>query len=294
LYDDVVRTFKQDDFAKFEFPRIVKEDWPSIFKIKYAMADLLYFNKDWAKCGPAFDSVVAEDPNGPQAPEPPYPSLLCYQNIYPEQHQGGADKKGSGNLPASAKKSDAGKKNEKKLAPKDFTDGQKGMITAFNRYICYIKPTAGDKEANENYVEVKFARGRTYFEAQHWEEAALAFRDVAMNYADKDVGIYAAQFYLESLNVLGSQVEPTHPSCYDDMAGDVPKFIDLYCKGDKAKQNAEQCGILNRIQRDIERLQAEELVKAADKKGGADAYKMYEKGAQLYLDMWKKYSEGPC
>src|SRR5262249_48480379 len=119
-------------------------------------------------------------------------------------------------------------------------------------------------------------------------------RDIAINYSDKDVGIYASQFYLESLNVLGSGVEPTHPSCYDDMAADVPKFIDLYCKGDKAKQNAEQCGILNRIQRDIERLQAEELIKKADKTGGADSYKMYEKGAGLYLEMWKKYSEAAC
>jgi TolA-binding protein len=295
LYEDVVKTFKQEDFAKFEFPRIVKEDWPTIFKIKYAMADLLYFNKDWAKCGPAFDSVVAEDPNGPQAAEAAYAAVLCYQNIYTEQHAGGKDKKSSGNLPTASKadpKKDQSK--TKQLAPKDFTEGQKGMITAFNRYICYIKPAAGDKEANDNYVEVKFARARTYFEAQHWEEAALAFRDVAMNYADKDVGIYAAQFYLESLNVLGSSVEPTHPTCYDDMAQDVPKFLDLYCKGDKAKQNAEQCGTLNGIQRDIERLQAEELIKAADKKGGADSYKMYEKGGQLYLDMWKKYSEAAC
>ena len=65
LYDMVVKTFKQEDFAKFEFPRIVKEDWPNIFKIKYAMADLLWFQKDWAKCGPAFDAVVAEDPDRP-------------------------------------------------------------------------------------------------------------------------------------------------------------------------------------------------------------------------------------
>ncbi len=295
LYEDVVHTFKQEDFAKFEFPRIVKEDWPTIFKIKYAMADLLYFQKDWAKCGPAFDSVVAEDPDGPTAPEAAYAAVLCYQNIYTEQHAGGKEKKGSGNLPDSAKKGDknANAAKAKALSPKDFTEGQKGMITAFNRYICYIKPAAGDREANENYVEVKFARGRTYFEAQHWEEAALAFRDIAMNYPDKEVGIYAAQFYLESLNVLGQSLEPTHPACYDDMAQDVPKFIELYCQGDKQKSNAEQCGILLRIQRDIERLRAEELVKAADK-GGADAPKQYEKAATAYLEMWKKYSEAAC
>ncbi len=38
---------------------------------------------------------------------------------------------------------------------------------------------------------MKYARGRTYFEAQHWEEAALAFRDVALNHTDKDVGIFS-------------------------------------------------------------------------------------------------------
>ena len=102
LYDKVVTNFKQEQFAKFEFPRIIKEDWPNIFKIKYAMADLLYFQKDWEKCGPAFDSVVAEDPNGTQAAEAAYASVLCYQNIYTEKHKDGSDRKGSGNLPSSA------------------------------------------------------------------------------------------------------------------------------------------------------------------------------------------------
>ncbi len=297
LYDKVVTNFKQEQFAKFEFPRIIKEDWPNIFKIKYAMADLLYFQKDWAKCGPAFDSVVAEDPNGPQAAEAAYASVLCYQNIYLETHKDGSDKKGSGNLPSSASgKSDKDKKaaEKAKFLPKNFSDNQKGMITAFNRYVCYIKPSATDKEAQEQYVEVKYARGRTYFEAQHWEEAALAFRDVALNHADKDVGIYASQLYLESLNVLGANMDPPRPSCYDDMAEDVPRFIELYCKGGKEKDNAEQCGILIRIQRDIERLRAEKLVEAADKMGGPEALKSYEKAAVAYMDMWKKYGEAAC
>jgi TolA-binding protein len=295
LYDNLVKTFKQEDFARFEFPRIVKEDWPNIFKIKYQMADLLYFQKDWAKCGPAFDAVVAEDPNGPTAPEAAFASVLCYQNIYTETHKDGSDKRGSGNLPSSAggKKDDKKKGDKAKFAPKDFTDNQRGMLTAFNRYICYIKPPAGDKEANEQYVDVKYARGRTYFEAQHWEEAAIAFRDVALNHADKDVGIYASQLYLESLNVLGSSIEQSRPSCYDDMNQDVPRFVELYCRGGKEKENAEQCGILIRIQRDLERIRAEELVKAADR-GGKDAAKQYEQAATSYLEMWKKYGESAC
>jgi TolA-binding protein len=294
LYQSVVTTFKQEDFEKFEFPRIVKEDWPNIFKIKYAMADLLYFQKDWEKCGPAFDSVVAEDPSGPQAAEAAYASVLCYQNVYTEAHKDGSDKKGSGNLPSGEKsKKDPKAADRAKYAPKEFTENQKGMITAFNRYVCYIKPAANDKEATEQYVEVKYARGRTYFEAQHWEEAALAFRDVALNHSDQEVGIFATQLYLESLNVLGTSSDPPRPSCYDDMAADVPKFIELYCTGGKEKDNAEQCGILIKIQRDIERLRAEKIVEAADR-GGADALQNYAKGAQAYLDLWKKYGEAAC
>lgn len=297
LYDKVILGFKQDQFAKFEFPRIVKEDWPSISKIKYAMADLLYFNKDWAKCGPAFDAVVADDPTGAQAPEAAYAAVLCYQNIYTETHKGGQERKGTGNLPGG--ESEKGKKGAKQpvskakeLAPKEFTPNQKGMLTAFSRYICYVKPPANDKEAQEQYVEVKYARARTYFEAQHWEEAALGFRDVALNHADKDASIYASQLYLESLNILGSSLEPAHPSCYDDMATDVPKFIESFCQKGKEK-DAEQCGTLIRIQRDIERLRAEKLVEAASK-GGADAPKQFEKAANSYMDMWRKYSEEAC
>jgi TolA-binding protein len=295
LYDKVIGNFKADQFAKFEFPRIVKDDWPSISKIKYAMADLLYFNKDWAKCGPAFDAVVADDPQGAQAPEAAYAAVLCYQNIYSETHKGDQARKGTGNLPGGEdKKKGKGTpaSKAKELAPKEFTENQKGMLTAFSRYVCYIKPPANDKEAQEQYVEVKYARARTYFEAQHWEEAALGFRDVAINHADKDAAIYASQLYLESLNILGSSLEPAHPSCYDDMAADVPKFIESFCQKGKEK-DAEQCGTLIRIQRDIERLRAEKLVEAAGK-GGADAPKQFEKAANAYMEMWHKYSEDAC
>ena len=103
LYKRVVDTWKQEEFATFQFPRIVKDDWPNIYKIKYAMADLLYFQKDWAKCGPAFDSVVSENPSAPEAPEAAYAAVLCYQNIYDETHKGGQDKKGAGNLPGQKK-----------------------------------------------------------------------------------------------------------------------------------------------------------------------------------------------
>ncbi len=144
-----------------------------------------------------------------------------------------------------------------KLKPKEFTEVQKGMISAFNRYICYIHPGASDTQGQDQLVEVQYARARTYFEAQHWEEAAAAFHDIAMAHADKDVGIYAAQLYLESVNVLGSHSNPPRPSCFDEMAVDVPKFLELYCTGDKLTKNKDQCETLTKTQCDIQRLKAQ-------------------------------------
>jgi tetratricopeptide (TPR) repeat protein len=292
LYKRVVDTWKSDEFATFEFPRIVKDDWPTIYKIKYAMADLLYFQKDWAKCGPAFDSVVAENPQAAEAPEAAYASVLCYQNIYEETHKGDTAKKGSGNLPGQKKdKAAQAAEDKEKLKPKEMTENQKGMVQAFNRYICFIHPPANDNAGQEQLVEVKYARARTYFESQHWEEAGYGFRDIALNNSDRDVGIYAAQLYLESVNVLGSNFGKT--SCFDDMEKDVPKFIELYCQGDKATKNADQCVTLNKIQVDILRLKAEHTVADADKAGGKDALKKYETGGTAYFEMFRKYCQDP-
>ncbi len=294
LYDLVVTGFTQKQFSKFKFPRIIKEDWPDIPKIRYAMADLLYFQKDWAKCGPAFDSVVAEDPNGANAAEAAFASVLCYQNIYAEKHKDGSHRKGGGNMPTAAKGKKGKKAEAAKFKAKPFTTEQQGMITAFNRYVCYIKPPKGDKDAAEQYVEVKYARGRTYFESQHWEEAAWAFRDVALSHPNHDASVYAAQLYLESLNILGSKIDPVRPGCYDHMEEDVPTFIKNYCSEKKKEENEEQCGILFRIQRDIERLKAENMVKACDEGKATGCIKKYEKAGNLYYALWKKYGEEAC
>lgn len=299
LYKKVADTFTAEDFAKFEFPRIVKEDWPTIYKVKYAMADLLYFQKRWEECGPAFDSVVAENPTGPDAAEAAYAAVLCYQKMYDQMYKGDADKKGKGLGPKGASEADRqSKKGEwEKFKPKEFTKQQTGMVTAFNRYVCYIKPAENDAEAQQQYVDVKFARARTYFEAQHWEEAALAFRDIAINYPKNDAGIFAAQLYLEAVNVLGSKAEPPRPTCFDDMAADVPVFLENYCKGSGLEDNKEQCELLTRIQFDVKRLAAQKKVELADTQADKGDYKSalenYKAGGDAYLEIWRGYCEGP-
>jgi tetratricopeptide (TPR) repeat protein len=294
LYQKVVDNFTQEEFSKFSFPRIVKEDWPNIYKIRYAMADLLYVQQRWEDCGPAFDAVVDENPQSAEAPQAAYAAVLCYQKMYDQLHKGESDRKGKGLAPTRA---DVGGKDKKaneweKFKPREFTDMQKGMIGAFNRYVCYIQPPPGNKQAEEQYVEVKYARARTYFEAQHWAEAAIAFRDIALNYKDQDAAIYAGQLYLEAVNVLGSKNEPPKPACFEEMSKDVPKFIENFCSPDKYAEEKENCDLLTRIQCDIRRLGAEKTVELADG-GGDQSLELYKKGGDSYIQIWRDYGEGP-
>ncbi|MGO9839509.1 MAG: tetratricopeptide repeat protein [Polyangiaceae bacterium] len=290
LYKKVADTWSADEFSKFEFPRLVKEDWPNIYKIKYNLADLLYFRERWAECGPAFDAVVQEDPKAPEAAESAYAAVLCYQNIYLAQHQKGADKKGSGNLPGVGK--DIKQEGDEKYRPKDMTEAQKSMVGSFNRYVCYIKPDKADADGQKQLAEVKYARCRLYFEAQHWEEAASCFKDIAFNNADNDAAVYAAQLYLESINVLTFHGSPNRSSCLDDMIVDVPKFLDLYCAGEKATKNEEICTIFAKVQCDIQRLRAQRIIEDADK-GGNNALELFEKGGKAYFELWEKYGATP-
>src|SRR5262249_39907401 len=155
--------------------------------------DLLYEEKDWAKCGPAFDAVLAEDPLGPDASTAAYAAALCYQAAYEESHKAQPVRGRLGQLADRATTA---------LRRKDMSAEQTAMVRAFDRYVCAIKPAPNDKPAQEQLVEVKYARARTYFEAQHWEEAAVLFRQIALEHSDREVGMYAAQLYLESANVL--------------------------------------------------------------------------------------------
>ncbi|MFO0612294.1 MAG: tetratricopeptide repeat protein [Polyangiaceae bacterium] len=295
VYEAVASSFTTEEFKSYEFPKIVKEDWPTIPKIRYLMADLLYFQKDWKRCGPAFDAVFESDPEGPDATESAFSAMLCYENMYAAEHAAGADRAGTGNLETSALSSTEST-DAAKFAPRPLTDTQTGMVGAFTRYVCAVEPDASSpKEEITRYAEVKFARARLYFEARHFEEAAIGFRDVAMKYPNEEVGIYAGQLYLESINILHSHSAPARPACVDAMATDVPELTKLYCEGSGKGAHPEECKALGQVARDVERLHAERIFDRAnthpDTPQGIEEFRT---AGQMYLDVWEKYGKAPC
>ncbi|WP_172824769.1 tetratricopeptide repeat protein [Pajaroellobacter abortibovis] len=300
FYKRILDTWKPQEFATFKFNNVREEDWPTLHKIKYAAADLLYFQKQWDQCGPAFDEVVMDDPKGVDAPEAAFASLLCYQNMYERSHAQRSDRKGAGCFPGqkntnkpSEKEKRKGSANAPKWQSVALTSNQIRMIRAFDRYLCYINPDSADKRTQEQWISIQYARARIYFEARHWEEAAAGFKEIAFRYPDNEAGIFAAQLYLESINVLASHGTPPRTACFGEMETDVGQLLALYCSNSSSKSSTatpDQCSGLTRVHIDLQRMRAQQTIELADK-GGPDALSTYEKGAGMYLDIFHQYCQ---
>lgn len=194
---------------------------------------------------------------------------------------------GSGHLPGGESQR---KGSVSPPAPRELDAAEKKLLGLFHGFLCADKPAPGDVKQSTPHAEIQYALARLYFGANHFAEAAVTFRDIALQRSDTPVGVHASQLYLESLNLLAS---PDTPSCHDDMVRDVPVFMGLYCKNGKESVNVDQCGVMSRIQRDILRLTAEKRVKEADR-GGPDAWSAYAAAAAIYLQIWEQYGKAAC
>ena len=235
LYASVLDGFTAQQLAELSFPGVAQKDWPTLAQARYAKGDLLHFQKKWSQCAGAFDAVASAEPQGALIADAEAGAVICYQNVYAVKHKDGSHRQGLRHR--------IGADYERR----PLTDEQQGTVRSFARHICQFPPTKGDSEAYEIYTEVKYARARTYLEAQHWQQAAEAFRDVAFNHADMDAGIYAARLYLESLLVMATKINSPRTSCQTTIADDAPKLLELYCEGTRLEENEEQCTVMKRI-----------------------------------------------
>lgn len=128
------------------------------------------------------------------------------------------------------------------------------------------------------------------------DDAAARYREAALGASapgvDPVAGLEAARLYLARLNELGTKEART--SCFDAMAVDVPKLRERYCRDEPAQRDSESCVLLDKVQVDILRLDAQRLVERADKLGDAAAQPLFEKAGTMYLDTYRQYCEQPA
>lgn len=283
LYRMILEHFP--DMESMTFPDIDKRDWPTEYKVSYYYAELLWKMENWGQCGPAFDKVLEVNPQGEFTEDAAYASVLCYnkqyQSTYAEsektiKHREDKDEEG--------KPKKKGKKGEEeptpeelreKYKPKEFSELEKGMLNAYKRYVCFVPDS-------EDLPTMKYRQARIYYETNHFEEAAVLFKDIAFNHPKSELSVFAANLYLDSLNVIGTHSDPPRPSCYDDMNDNIEPLFGLYCTTEEAKAaNGELCEVIEQLRCDLMRKKAEAL----------QGTKQFKAAAQLYVRIFRKYSE---
>lgn len=279
LYRLVIDKFP--DMEKMEFPEIDKRDWPTTYNVSYYYAELLWKMESWNECGPAFDKVVEINPQGQFTSDAAYAAVLCYNKSYQMTFQAGETKMRDRGTAEKGKKKGKGKDKEEKedqvakYKSREFSPLESGMLNAFQRYICFVPDS-------EDLAQIKYRRARIYYESNHFEEAAVLFKDISFNHSKSDLSVYAANLYLDSMNVLGSFREPKRPVCYDEMNDAIEPLFGIYCKDEQQKAtNEELCKVVEQLRCDLLRKKAESL----------QANKDWKKAAEVYVSIYRKYSE---
>jgi len=281
LYKLVLDKFP--DMEAMQFPEIDRRDWPTNYRVSYFYAELLWKMEDWPNCGPAFDRVVELNPGGEFTSDAAYAAVLCYNNLYQQQYQ--ANERTARGAPAGGRAAGGRRGGRRGAAaeapvvdpnaqfrPREFSPQENGMINAFKRFICFVQDS-------EELPTVKYRLARIFYEANHYEEAAILFKDIAWNHRTTELAEYAANLYLDSLNVLGTNSTPARPACFDTLETDVEGLKGMYCDTQEHRdQYGELCRVVSTIGCDIKRKKAEAL----------QANRQFKEAARAYVNIYRQ------
>jgi len=274
LYRMVIEKFP--DMEQMQFPDIDRRDWPTQYRVSYYFAELLWKMEDWTQCGPAFDRVVELNPTGEFTADAAYAAVLCYNNLYQQQYSSRERQVGSGQpRRRNRRQQQQEEAAAESLTPRDFTTLEQGMLQAFQRYVCFVPDS-------EDLATIKYRRARIYYESNRFEEAALLFKDIAWNHRDSDLSVYAANLYLDSLNVLGSRMQPMRTQCIIEIKNSIEPLAGFYCDTEAHREaNEELCTVLSQLRCDVLRKEAEAY----------QSNEQWKEAAQTYVTIFRRYRE---
>ncbi len=273
LYQLLVEKFP--DIDDLEFPNIAEEDWPTAYSVAYYFAELLWKLEDWTRCGPAFDAVVELNPQGEFTSDAAYAAVLCYNNLYQQQYAE-QERETREERQARERRERQNRRRRRRgepeeeapnpMAAREFTELENGMLRAFQRYVCFVPDS-------DDLAQIKYRRARIYYEANHFEEASRLFRDIAWNHRESELSEYAANLYLDTLNVLGTQREPKKPECITELKESIDPLTGFFCAtDDDFDLHPDLCDTLQTLKCNALRLEAQTLGEADRHRDAAAAY----------------------
>jgi tetratricopeptide (TPR) repeat protein len=250
------------EMAELEFPNMGRESWPTLYRVAYFYAELLWTMKDWERCGQAFDAVVKIDPQGEFTNDAAFAAVSCYNNLYTAQWE--QRERQVAATPAAGKKGAAAPVGE--FEPREMSDIERRMEEVFKNYICVVGEEAGD------LAQIKYRRARIFYEANQHEAAAVLFRDIAFQHRGTEYSEWAANLYLDSLSVLGTRRATPNPACIYEIERNVEPMTEAFCTQKDRDKFEQVCDVLDKVACNVKRKKAELLQQCGNYREAATAY----------------------
>lgn len=172
------------------------------YQMTFFYGELLYKLQKWEEAAAAYEKVVEIKPKGEYTNESVHGLVLSYFKIVSISEEQADLNKRQEEIIAStedAEEGKDGKKGEKKIKPpptkKEIPELHQKLIRACKLY----------SELNadgDRIVDVKYTMARIYYDYNHLEEAAAAFKDIAYSHPEHRLSVIAANLHLDALNLL--------------------------------------------------------------------------------------------
>ncbi len=183
---------------------------PTVPRVTYWMAELLWAMNRWTECGASFNRAWELDRGADFANEALYAAVLCTNNHFTER-EGTSERWLERQGPPPGR--------ELRLRRRDFLPQERQVADTFHRYICAF-PDA------EEWSLIAYRRARVYYEANQWAEAATLFEEVVRRSTGDELAPFAATLALDSLNALGMVDESRRPACRAAIASRVERWVE--------------------------------------------------------------------
>ncbi len=203
-----------------ELPGIDARDRPTRAHVSFFAGELLYEMQAWPECASAYERAAASLRDAALAADAAYGAVLCY-----DRHLGTRQPP-----PAPA---------DRALTARALSAEEQRMASTFRTFAC-AAPTSPELPV------VLYRWARLYYEANQFEAASVLFQRVASEHASSEVGEYAANLFLDSLDVLVER--RGRESCRARLTEAEPALARAFC-ADAATRAAhpDLCPVVDRM-----------------------------------------------
>ncbi len=228
--------------------------------VRTYLAEAQWKLQRWTECAQTLDALAADVALDSDAA---YLRVLCHHSAYVERRAVEFGRRGEGEGSRRGRRRAA---EPEPLQPRAFTALDRGLIDAFQRYLC-AHPGAGDG------VAVQYRLARFYYEANHDQDAALRFEQIAREHPDHELGIFAANLWLDALNLMATRLEPPRPVCRTDLENAIEPLQAGYCaEPAQRERNESLCPVLDRLECQVGRRRAERFGREGEHARAAATY----------------------